>query len=117
MDGMTRTLRFWRGYLGAVRAGTKTTTVRFRDPVETGPVSLVFELDDEVILPGTVTQLVAKRVADLTDADALLDGFRDLAELHGRLRWHYAEITETDDVTVVRFQVTSPGATTTEGPH
>ncbi|WP_351236355.1 ASCH domain-containing protein [Streptomyces sp. NPDC002133] len=113
MDGVP-TLRFWRGYLGAVRAGTKTTTVRFRDPVEAGPVSLVF--DDEVILPGTVTQVVATRVADLTVEEALLDGFPDLATLHARLQWHYPEITQADEVCVVHFRVTGR-ATTTEGPQ
>ncbi|MFI9822278.1 ASCH domain-containing protein [Streptomyces sp. NPDC052013] len=56
---------FHRDYLDAVRTGRKTTTVRFRDPVATGPVDMVFELDEEVVLRGVVTQITSKRVGEL----------------------------------------------------
>ncbi|MFF2789053.1 ASCH domain-containing protein [Streptomyces sp. NPDC058049] len=101
----SQSLYFHPDYLDAVRAGRKTTTVRFRDPVEVGPVSLVFELDEEVALPGVVTQLTGKTVAQLGEADARADGFRDLAELHGRLRYHYPDIGPADDITVVHFRL------------
>ncbi|MET9484987.1 ASCH domain-containing protein [Streptomyces sp. NPDC006638] len=91
--------------LAAVRSGKKTTTVRFQDPVECGPVSLVFELDEAVTLPGTVTQVVAKQVAELTETDARADGFDSLAELKARLRFHYPEIAPTAPITVVHFQL------------
>ncbi|MFE3549049.1 ASCH domain-containing protein [Streptomyces kronopolitis] len=98
-------LHFHRTYLEAVRTGRKTTTVRFRDPVETGPVNMVFELDDEVVLPGVVTRITSKSVAELTEADAIADGFRDLAELQDRLRFHYPDIKSTDDTTIVHFRL------------
>lgn len=98
-------LYFHRAYLDAVRTGRKTSTVRFRDPVETGPVNMVFELDDEVVLSGVVTRVVSKRVAELTEADAVADGFRDLAELRDKLRFHYPDIEPTDDVGVVHFRL------------
>ncbi|MFI1106063.1 ASCH domain-containing protein [Streptomyces melanogenes] len=100
-----QTLYFHPDYLDAVRAEQKTTTVRFHDPVETGPVSLVFELDDEVALPGLVTQVIAKTFAQLSESDARADGFRDLAELHDRLRFHYPQIEPTDTVTIVHFRL------------
>jgi cytidine deaminase len=102
-----QSLYFHRDYLDAVRAGRKTTTVRFGDPVETGLVNLVFELDEEVTLPGVVTQVASKRVAELTEADAVADGFRDRGELGDRLRFHYPEIAPTDDITIVHFRMTS----------
>ncbi|MFJ4920684.1 ASCH domain-containing protein [Streptomyces sp. NPDC088725] len=98
-------LRFHRDYLDAVRAGTKTTTVRLRETVTTGAVRLVFELDKEAELPGVVTLLTPKRVADLTEEDARADGFQDVAELHERLRYHYPGIAPADDVTVVHFRL------------
>lgn len=101
----TQSLHFHRDYLDAVRTGRKTTTVRFRDPVETGPVNMVFELDDEVVLSGVVTQITPRSVAELTEADAVADGFRDLAELQERLRFHYPDIKSTDDATIVHFRV------------
>ncbi|MFD5411520.1 ASCH domain-containing protein [Streptomyces nojiriensis] len=101
-------LYFHPDYLDAVRAGRKTTTVRFRDPVQVGPVSLVFELDEEVALPGVVTRVTETTVARLSEADARADGFRDLAELHGRLRYHYPDIGPADTVTVVHFRPVHP---------
>ncbi|MFJ8565731.1 MULTISPECIES: ASCH domain-containing protein [unclassified Streptomyces] len=101
-----QSLPFHHSYLDAVRTGRKTTTVRLRNAVETGPVDLVFELDDEVVLPGEVTRVISKRVGELTDADAVADGFRDLAELQERLRFHYPRIEATDDATIVHFRLT-----------
>ncbi|MER6448048.1 ASCH domain-containing protein [Streptomyces venezuelae] len=98
-----QTLYFHPDYLDAVRAGRKTTTVRLRDRVETGPVSLVFELAEELALPGVVKRVTAKTVAELSDADARADGFDDLAALQGALRYHYPGIGPADDVTVVHF--------------
>jgi cytidine deaminase len=103
----TQDLYFHPGYLDAVRTGRKTTTVRFRDPVETGPVNMVFELDDEVVLPGVITQVIPKVVAELTEPDAVADGFRDLAELQDRLRFHYPDIKPTDEAVIVHFRLTS----------
>ncbi|MET9837108.1 MULTISPECIES: ASCH domain-containing protein [Streptomyces] len=54
-----------------------------------------------------ITQITPKRVAELTEADAVADGFRDLAELQDRLRFHYPGIKPTDDATVVHFRLTS----------
>ncbi|MFF4582018.1 ASCH domain-containing protein [Streptomyces sp. NPDC001389] len=99
-------LHFHPAYLDAVRTGRKTTTVRFRDPVEPGPVDLVFELEDEVVLPGVVTRITSKSVDELTGDDAVADGFRDLAELRDRLRFHYPDIASTDEVAVVHFRRT-----------
>ncbi|MER8097058.1 ASCH domain-containing protein [Streptomyces goshikiensis] len=108
-----QSLHFHRAYLDAVRTGRKTTMVRFRDPVETGPVEtgpvdMVFELDDEVMLPGVVTRITAKGVGELTEGDAVADGFEDLAELRDRLRFHYPDIKSTDEVTVVHFRHSPP---------
>ncbi|MCO5994373.1 ASCH domain-containing protein [Actinoallomurus rhizosphaericola] len=100
-------LYFHRDYLDAVRAGTKVTTIRHRDPVTVGPVNLVFELEEEVTLPGVITGVVGKRVAELTEPDAVADGFRDLAELRDRLRYHYPDIRPDDEITIVYFELTS----------
>ncbi|MDX3118637.1 ASCH domain-containing protein [Streptomyces scabiei] len=100
----TQSMHFHRDYLDAVRTGRKTTTVRFRDSVATGPVNLVFELDEEVVLQGVVTQIISKNVDELTEQDAVADGFRDLEELHDRLRYHYPDIGPADGIAVVHFR-------------
>jgi cytidine deaminase len=103
---VTQSMYFHRDYLDAVRTGRKTTTVRFRDPVATGPVDMIFELDEDLVLQGVVTQVVSKRVDELTDQDAIADGFRDLEELHDRLRYHYPDIAPTDEIAIVQFRLT-----------
>ncbi|GKQ36474.1 hypothetical protein ALMP_30160 [Streptomyces sp. A012304] len=105
-----QSMYFHRDYLEAVRTGRKTTTVRFRDPVATGPVNMVFELDEEVVLPGFVTRIISKKVDELTEQDAIADGFRDLEELHHRLRYHYPDIVPADDIAIVHFRLASESA-------
>lgn len=100
-----QSLTFHPDYLDAVRAGTKTATVRRHDRVRPGPVGLVFELDDPVTLPGVVTRVEAKRFAELTEADAVADGCRDVAELRRRLPRHYPGMGPADPVTVVHFRL------------
>lgn len=68
-------------------------------------MSLVFELDDEVALPGVVTQVTATKNAQLSESDARADGFRDLAELHDRLRCHYPQIEPTDTIAIAHFKL------------
>ncbi|MEV0976832.1 ASCH domain-containing protein [Streptomyces sp. NPDC049915] len=102
---VTQSLAFHRDYLDAVRAGRKTTTVRRRTPVATGPVDLVFELEEDLVLPGVVTAIRHKTVGELTEQDAVADGFRDLATLHDRLRYHYPDIVPGDDIAIVHFRL------------
>ncbi|MER6251507.1 hypothetical protein ABT224_09050 [Streptomyces sp. NPDC001584] len=57
-----------------------------------------------MVLPGVVTRLTETTVARLGEPDARADGFRDLTELHGRLRHHYPDIGPADRITVVHFR-------------
>jgi cytidine deaminase len=102
-NGIHQKVRFHPDYLELVRSGAKRTTIRFRDPVHEGPADLVFELDQEVVLPGEVTRVARKRVHDLTDEDARADGFAGLAELMERLHFHYPELQPADEIDVVHF--------------
>ncbi|MFK0236640.1 hypothetical protein [Streptomyces vinaceus] len=45
-------------------------------------------------------------MAELTEADTRADGFRDLAELHGRLRFHDPRIEPADTIAVLHFRLT-----------
>src|SRR5262245_60826359 len=64
-------LYFHDGYLDAVRAGSKRTTIRLHDPVRPGPVRLVFDHDGRAstIVDAVVTDVESKAVAALDDAD------------------------------------------------
>ncbi|MFF4396590.1 ASCH domain-containing protein [Streptomyces sp. NPDC001480] len=96
---------FHPDYLEPVRSGAKRATIRYRDPVDPGPADLVFQTDPEVVLAGEVTDVSPKRLAEVTDEEAVAAGNRDHADLLARLPRHYPEITADDEVTIVRFRV------------
>lgn len=98
-------LRFRGGHLAAVRDGSKQVTMRFRDPVRVGPALLVFDLDDEVSVPGRVTSTVAKPVGSITDEEAREDGFASAAGVLPGLRDYYPELQSGDEIVIVRFEV------------
>ncbi len=98
-------LRFRSSHLSAVRAGTKRCTMRFNDPVQVGPVLLVFELAEPVTIPGRITSTVAKKVSEVTDEEAHADGFAGAANVLPQLRDYYPDLTGDDDIVIVSFEV------------
>ena len=100
-------LRFRATHLDTVRAGTKRITMRFNDPVEVGPATLVFEFDDEVRIPGRIVSTLAKRVDSVTEDEAREDGFATAADVLPGLRDYYPELQPGDELVIVRFEVGS----------
>lgn len=95
---------FHPAYLAGFRAGTKTSTIRFQDPVRSGAALLVFETDDgEVSFEGEVTGLEEKPLRELTDEDAVRDGFVDRGDLRAALADHYPGIPDDARVEIVHF--------------
>jgi cytidine deaminase len=103
--GAVQRLRFRGGHLAAVRDGSKRVTMRFGDPVRVGSALLVFELDDEISLPGRIVSTVTKTVGGITDEEAREDGFAGAAEVLPGLRDYYPELRLTDEIVIVRFEV------------
>ncbi len=101
--GLPPTLHFAPRYLEAVRAGTKTTTVRHHDPVPNGPVRLIF---GDTVLSATVTEQTTTTLAALDENDAHRDGFTDRAELLAALEHHYPGLTPEAEVVRVHFALT-----------
>lgn len=98
-------LRFRATHLPAVRNGSKRVTMRFRDPVQVGPALLVFELDDELSIPGRITSTVAKPVNSITDGEAREDGFTSAADVLPGLRDYYPQLQPSDEIVIVHFEV------------
>lgn len=78
------------------------------DPVSPGPIRLVFEHDDgsATTVAAEVTAVERRTAAELTDQDAVLDGFADLAELRAALDAHYPGLAESTELDLVRFETT-----------
>lgn len=105
--GRPQRLFMWEGYEGLIRSGAKRQTIRIDDPFRVGPAEIVFEKEDgqDVLIPAVVTGVRSTTRGELTDADAVRDGFADLGELHAALARHYPGLGEDDPVDVVRFEI------------
>lgn len=95
-------LRLAPEYIPSVRSGDKVTTIRAgRRSYPCGPADLVASNERIAI------EIIATRIAryeDLTDEDALSDGFSSLVELQAALRRFYPNISGERPVTVVAFR-------------
>jgi cytidine deaminase len=105
-----RLLRFNARHWDSVVDGAKTATTRFDDPTVPGPATLLFEFDDRYrSLPGVIESVEHVRFADITDAQAVLEGCT-ADELRTALRtYYYPEIVDDDIVDFVRFRVAKKG--------
>ncbi|MFI8525846.1 ASCH domain-containing protein [Promicromonospora sukumoe] len=105
-----RLLRFSPQHWGSVVDGGKTATTRFEDPAVPGPATLLFEFDDRYrALAGVVDSVEHVRFADLTDAQAALEGCT-ADELRAALRTcYYPDVRDDDTVDFVRFRTVAPG--------
>ncbi len=91
-------------YVDLILSGRKTATIRL------GVVKPKYE---EMIVHGggkpvakiRVKRVVVKRVSELTDEDARLDGFETRDQLLDELRRHYGNLSENDRVTIIEFEV------------
>ncbi|WP_197024671.1 ASCH domain-containing protein [Cellulomonas sp. KRMCY2] len=103
-----RFIRFSPAYYDGVRAGLKTATIRFDDPVSVGPAWFVFEDDDGLRrLPGVVDEVGCTRLDRLTEEDATRENAGSVASLRAGLNHHYPDLADDAEVAVVRFHVTS----------
>lgn len=92
-------------YVDLILSGKKTATIR---------LGLVRPRYKEMIVHGggrpvakiSVKRVIYKKVKELTEEDAVKDGFNNLNELLKELRKVYPNITGDDWVTIIEFQVT-----------
>lgn len=104
-----RIVRFNKRYYDAVASGTKTTTIRYDDPIARGPALFVFEDDAEHrTLEGIVTGVERHRLDRMTAEQARLTPGTRIDELRHGLRSHYPDLPEDAEVDVVAFDLVLP---------
>ena len=98
-------INFDAEYVESIIQGKKITTVR--KGVKSYPVGKIVELtvNYKPFAKAKVKKVVVKRVKELTDEDAIRDGFGSKEELLNALKKIYGEINENDLVTIVHFEV------------
>ena len=93
-------------YVGPILEGRKRTTIR--KGIKSYPVGRVVELTVNNSVPFAIARIkkvVVKRIGELSDEDARLDGFESREELLSALRRIYGEVKDSEFVTVVHFEV------------
>jgi cytidine deaminase len=101
-----RLVRFNPAYYDSIAAGQKITTVRYRDPVQTGPALLVFEDEDGYRrLHGVIDHIESRRFDALTEEDAYRENAASADALRNGLRGHYPGIADDAIVELVHFHL------------
>lgn len=101
-----RNLKFDGKYKDLLLSGKKRATIRV------GKVNL--KPRDEVLIhsggyvigKAKIRKVEKKRVSELTDGDAIMDGFKNKEELLDALKAHYKNINPDTEVTVIKFEFT-----------
>lgn len=95
-------LRIAGNYLAAFAAGLKTTTIRSgRLFLPIGPLILQCGRKEVVV---DLTEIRHCQFSDLTDADALRDGFNCKADLVRALKHHYSELSPDAWMTIISLK-------------
>ena len=100
-----RRINFDSEFVGAIVNGRKVTTVR--KGIKRYPVGRIVDLtaNNQPFARARVDRVVVKRVKELTERDALLDGFESREELIDALKKIYGNVEDEELVTVVHFTV------------
>lgn len=94
-------------YKSRILRGDKVTTIRYGN-YEAKPgseVYLVITPSDTAVAKVRITRVEKKKVRELTNEDAKMDGFSDVKELLRELSKIYGELYGDDEVTIIGFEV------------
>ncbi len=101
---MPRPLMFAKRYFDDLVSGRKLATVRAgRARYKPGDVVLV-HCGGYVLGRVRIVSVEKKKVVDLTEEDARLDGFSSLRDLLAALKQHYPAIRANTPLTILRFE-------------
>jgi len=94
-------------YKSRILRGDKVTTIRYGsyEVRPGGEVYLVITPSDTAVAKVRITGVRKKKVRELTNEDAKLDGFSDVKELLRELNRIYGELYGDDEVTIIGFEV------------
>ncbi len=100
-----RKLVFKEEYWESISLGRKVSTIRLNSPVRVGDVVDIVA-GRRFVGSAVVTGVEVKKVSQLTEEDARLDGFNSREELIAKLRKIYGRaVTDSTEVKIIRFKL------------
>uniref|UniRef100_A0A7C4BA97 ASCH domain-containing protein n=1 Tax=Thermofilum pendens TaxID=2269 RepID=A0A7C4BA97_THEPE len=97
-------IMFSRLYIDRLLKGEKSLTIRAKRPnLKPGDLALVHSLG-MIVGKVRVLSVQAKRLKDISEEEAVQDGFESVDQLKAALKKHYPHLREDSYVYVVRFE-------------
>lgn len=107
MRSNKKRINFDGEYVKMILDGKKRTTIR--KGLKNYPVGKIVEFtaNNKVFCKARILKAVVKRLRELSDKDAIDDGFRSKEELVKALKRIYGDVRDDEFVTIVHFEVVS----------
>ena len=99
-----RRLKFRDEYIPLILSGRKKTTIRAKAKYFKGELVDVTDLSGNVHGEAVISNIVEKKFSELTDKDAVKDGFLDLEELKTALRDIYGDLDDDSILYIYHFK-------------
>ncbi|MCS7143407.1 MAG: ASCH domain-containing protein [Archaeoglobaceae archaeon] len=98
-------INFDAEFISIILNGEKKTTIR--RGIRRYPLGKVVELtvNNEPVALAKVKKVVVKRISEINDEDARIDGFKSKDELLSALKKIYGDLSDSEFVTIVHFEV------------
>jgi len=91
-------------FLNDILKGTKRATIRL-GKVQVKSREFYIHSGGQIIAKARLKRITYKRISELTDDDAKIDGFSSRDELINALKEHYGDIKDDDYVTIIEFDI------------
>ena len=91
-------------YAKAILEGKKKATIRL-GLVKPRRREVIIHCGGRALAKARITSYEFKKLIDLTDEDAKIEGFKSVEELKAALKRHYKDISDDSFITVIRFEV------------
>ena len=98
-------LKFRDEYIPLVLGGLKKTTIRDKLKYRVGEIVYIADLRGNVYCRARITRIDDKYISELSEEDALRDGFKSLDELREALKEIYGELDESRKVYIIHFKI------------
>ncbi len=112
----SNSINFDGKFVGMILEGKKRSTIRKGIKIYKRGVVVELTADGEPFGEARITRVVVKRVSELDDLDAIMDGFTSKEELLDELKRIYGSIDEDEFVTVIHFEFVDSGSKSRKVP-
>ncbi len=98
-------LKFKEEYIPLILAGRKRTTIRLEKKYEVGDIVYISDTKGNIIAKAEITRVIAKKLSELNENDAIRDGFMSIEELKNALTEIYGYISDDREVYIYFFRI------------